>query len=165
MGKKSDSENWEEFTNEPTAYRPTSQNPMTSLPDPTPAEPDPSAAEPASISTDVTPAPSVDEAVWDGTNWTHSGRVWDGERWVASPELLADRRARATEKFQLSVVRLLKSLIYAVLALIVVTAIGAALFLMRPQDHEIGTIIGLSVAGLFALVSLIYLWGRNRSRP
>ncbi len=120
--------------------------------------------EPASISADVTPAPSVDEAVWDGTNWTHSGRVWDGERWVASPELLADRRAQATERFQVSVVRLLKSLIYAVLSLIVVTASGAALILMRPEDHEIGTIVGLSVAGLFALISLFYLWRRNRSR-
>jgi len=134
------------------------------LPPDAPSDPD-SPLEPVSLATDVTPAPSNNEAVWDGQHWTHGGRVWDGDKWVSSPEILADRRAQATERFELATVRLLKSLVYAVLSLIGVTFAGAALIILGARDYGIGVIAGLAVAALFAIVSLIYLWGRDRPGP
>lgn len=121
--------------------------------------------EPVSLATDVTPAPASDEAVWDGQHWTHGGRVWDGDTWVSSPEILADRRAQATERFELATVRLLKALVYSVLSLIGVTFAGAALVILGARDYGIGVIAGLAVAALFAIISLIYLWGRDRPGP
>jgi hypothetical protein len=118
--------------------------------------------DPITLATDVTPAPSSDEAVWDGQHWTHAGRVWDGSAWVSSPEILADRRAQATERFELATVRLLKALVYAVLSLIGVTFAGAALVILGLRDYGVGVIAGLAVAALFAIISLVYLWGRDR---
>lgn len=121
--------------------------------------------DPITLATDVTPAPSSDEAVWDGQHWTHAGRVWDGTTWVSSPEILADRRAQATERFELATVRLLKALVYAVLSLIGVTFAGAALVILGLRDYGVGVIAGLAVAALFAIISLVYLWGRDRPGP
>ena len=118
--------------------------------------------EPVTLATDVTPAMSVDEAVWDGHHWTHSGRVWDGGKWVASPELLADRRAQATERFELVTVRLLKAIAYALLSLIGLTFAGASLVILGMKDYGIGVLAGLAVALVFAVIGLSYLWGRSR---
>ncbi len=117
---------------------------------------------PVTLATDVSPAPSSDEAVWDGQHWTHAGRVWDGDAWVSSPEILADRRAQATERFELATVRLLKALVYSVLSLIGVTFAGATIVILGLRDYEIGVIAGLAVAAIFAIFSLVYLWGRDR---
>jgi len=141
VGKKSKGEDWVEPV--VPAYLP---------PEPATATLHDPPSDSIGLGTDVSPAPFGDEAVWDGSSW------------VSSPELLADRRAQGSERFELSSVRLLKAIAYAILSLVAVTFAAAAAVLPRIKDHEAVAFSALGLAGVLALVSLYYLWRRSRPR-